>query len=187
MAGRISKIVGPYQKPEASFYPYDPRAPKVATLLKKRIESLMPAITIEHIGSTAVPGCPGKGIVDLMALYSRNRLAAAVELLSALGFQRQGKEFRNRFPDSRPVYMGTYEFDATAFLVYVHVLEQNVYEAERFRIFRDRLRCAPDLLAEYVAVKKAILSEGVVDTDDYAIRKKDVIERILGDDLGEVG
>ena len=181
----MEKIVGPYQKPKAGFYPYDPRAPKVAALVKARIEERMPEITIEHIGSTAVPGCPGKGVVDLMALYPDNRLDDAVSLLAAMGYQRQGKEFRNRFPDSRPVYMGTYCFDHTPFLVYVHVIQQDAYEATRFRIFRDRLRNDPDLLTEYAAVKQDIISQGVVDTDDYAIIKKRIIEKVLGNDLVE--
>lgn len=182
----MAKLVGPYQKPNAGFHPYDPRAPSVAALVKEGIEARMPEITIEHVGSTAVPGCPGKGVVDLMALYPDGRLDDAVALLSAVGFQRQGMEFRNRFPDARPVYMGNCRFDDSVFLVYVHVLRDDAYEAERFRIFRDRLRSDPDLLGEYVAVKKAIVANGVVNTDDYAIRKKDVIAKILGDDMGEI-
>jgi len=33
---------------------------------KNKNESCLPESTIEHIGSTAVPDCPGKGVINLM-------------------------------------------------------------------------------------------------------------------------
>ncbi len=185
MFKHVEKIIGPYTKPKASFYSYDHRAPEVATLLKKRIEVYMPEVTIEHIGSTAIPGCPGKGVVDLMALYPTEQLDVIVALLSSMGFQRQGKEFRNRFPDERPVMMGTFEYDDTSFLVYVHVIHEDSYEAVRFRIFCDRLCNDAELLSDYITEKKRIISEGVIDTDDYAEMKQSIMRRILGDDYDE--
>lgn len=185
MVEDVEKIIGPYKKPKASFQQYDPNAPKVASFLKKQIEAHLPEVTIEHVGSTAIPGCPGKGVVDLMALYPEGGLDDVKRLLLAMGFQRQGKEFRNRFPDSRPVYMGTFEYDRTSFLVYVHVILFDSYEAVRFRIFRDRLCNNSELLSEYIAVKKSIISQGVVDTDVYAEMKQSIIKRILGDDYDE--
>lgn len=185
MFENVEKIIGPYKKPKASFHPYDPRAPVVAAILKKQIETHMPEITIEHIGSTAIPDCPGKGVVDLMALYPDNHLDSLKALLFAMGFQRQGKEFKNRFPDERPVFMGTFQYEKTSFLVYVHVICHDSYEAVRFRIFRDRLSNDSELLSEYISIKKQILSEGVVDTDDYAEMKRAIIRKILGEDYDE--
>ncbi len=185
MFKHVKKIIGPYKKPQATFHLYDHRAPDVARHLKKLIELYMPEVTIEHMGSTAVPGCPGKGVVDLMALYPKEHLDVVKALLSAMGFQRQGKEFRNRFPDTRPVMMGTFEYDNTSFLVYVHVIHEDSYEAVRFRIFRDRLCNDSELLSVYIAEKKRIILEGATDTDDYVEMKKSIIQRILGDDNDE--
>jgi len=185
MFKHVEKIIGPYKKPQATFHPYDHRAPEVAKHLKKLIELYMPEVIIEHIGSTAIPGCPGKGIVDLMALYPKGHLDVVKALLSAMGFQRQGKEFRNKFPDTRPVMMGTFEYDNTSFLVYVHVIHEASYEAVRFRIFRDRLCNDSELRSTYIAEKKRIILEGVTDTDDYVEMKQSIIQRILGDDYDE--
>jgi len=182
MNKKVEKIIGPYEKPKASFHPYDPKAPVVAAILKKQIETHMPEVSIEHIGSTAIPDCPGKGVVDLMALYPNKRLDSIKSLLLKMGFQRQGIEFKNRFPDERPVFMGTYRYDKVSFLVYVHVIYQDSYEAVRFRIFRDRLCSNSELLFEYISVKKQIIAEGVADTDDYAEMKKNIIQKILDDD-----
>ncbi len=185
MFKHVEKEIGRYKKPNASFHPYDHRTPEVVGHLKKLIDFYMPKVTIEHIGSTAVPGCPGKGVVDLMALYPTEHLNVVIALLSSMGFQRQGKEFRNRFPDERPVMMGTFEYDETSFLVYIHVIHEDSYEAVRFRIFRDRLCNDAELLSDYIAEKKRIISEGVIDTDDYAEMKQSIMLRILGDDYDE--
>src|SRR5262249_20106325 len=45
--------------------------------------------------------------------------------------------------------------------------------------FRDTLRAEPDLVASYVAAKKAILASGVTDSVDYCIRKGEFVERAL--------
>lgn len=185
MFEHIEKIVGPYERPKAEFNLYDPRAVTVAELLKDRIESALPIVIAEHIGSTAVPGCPGKGIVDMMVLYPEGCLEQIVSILKAMGFQRQGPEFRNRFPDDRPMMMGTLKYDNTPFLVYIHVIHKDSYEAVRFRIFRDRLRSDPELLEAYSDVKKKIIDEGTTNSDDYVERKRAIIEKILGDDYTE--
>ncbi len=185
MFEQVEKIIGPYTKPIAKFHPYDRRAPEVAKYLKNKIESCMPEITIDHIGSTAIPDCPGKGVIDLMALYPKEHLGIVNALLLAMGFQRQGMEFRNRFPDERPVMMGTYEYDNTSFLVYIHIIHEDSYEAARFLIFRDRLRNDSELLSAYNAEKQRIIAEGVTDTDEYAEMKHSIVQQILGDDYGE--
>lgn len=186
MIRNVEKFIGSYKKPNASFNPYDPNAPLVAKTIKKRVESYMTDIVVEHIGSTSIPGCRGKGIVDLMTLYKDGKLDVTKSLLEEIGFQRQGKEYKNRFPDERPVYMGTFKYNNKVFLIYNHVLYFKSYEAERFRIFRDRLISNSDLLFKYMAVKEKIISDGVTDTDIYVKRKKGIIKEILGDayDLG---
>jgi len=47
----------------------DPRAPAVAERVVSSIQGRLPRVRVEHVGSTAVPGCAGKGVVDLLALY----------------------------------------------------------------------------------------------------------------------
>ena len=185
MFEHVKKIMGPYKKPQVSFQPYDHRAPKAAGYLINSAVLYLPEVIVEHIGSTAIAGCPGKGIIDLMALYPEGRLDDVKELFLAMGFQRQGKEFKNRFPDSRPVMMGTFKYDNTSFLVYVHVIHEDSYEAVRFRIFRDRLCNDSELLSDYITEKKRIISEGVIDTDDYTEMKQSIIRRILGSDYDE--
>jgi hypothetical protein len=77
-----------YQDPAAAYRPYDPRFPDVASRVIDLIRDRMPDALVEHIGSTAIPGCPGKGVVDLMLLYPAGWLDTARSALDQLGFQR---------------------------------------------------------------------------------------------------
>ena len=52
-----------------------------------------------------MPGCAGKGVVDLMLVYPDGLLGASREVLEALGFQRQTT--RDPFPEDRPMRTGS--------------------------------------------------------------------------------
>lgn len=182
MFENVEPIAGPASRPPATFCEYDPRYPAVAKLVADAVERHLPECSVEHVGSTAIPGCPGKGIVDLVLLYPEGCLEPAKALLKALGFQEQGAEFLHPWPESRPMRMGTVTYDGESFAVYVHVVAEHVHEASRFRLFRDRLIRDPELAREYVERKRELVERGVTDADEYTERKRPVIERILGDD-----
>jgi GrpB-like predicted nucleotidyltransferase (UPF0157 family) len=170
-------VIGPYEARPATCREYDPRTGEVALKIATLIEVHLPAVVVEHIGSTSVPGCAGKGIVDLMLLYPDGQLAAARDVLDALGFQRQTS--RDPFPEERPMRTGSIVQDGTTFLLHVHVLAAFSAEVQQLRAFRDGLCADPGLMASYVAAKKAILSEGVTDAVDYALRKEKFIKEAL--------
>ena len=65
----IERIIGPYEGRKAVCRVYDHRAAEVAQRVATSIQIHLPGVTVEHIGSTSVPGCAGKGIVDLMLVY----------------------------------------------------------------------------------------------------------------------
>jgi GrpB-like predicted nucleotidyltransferase (UPF0157 family) len=137
------------------------------------IEPHLPGVVVEHVGSTSVPACAGKGIVDLMLVYPEGQLAAARDLLDALGLQRQTG--RDPFPEERPMRIGSLLHDGKAFNLHVHVIAAGSPEVQVLQGFRDRLRAEPALLAAYVAAKRAILAEGCTDPIDYCYRKGEFI------------
>jgi GrpB-like predicted nucleotidyltransferase (UPF0157 family) len=71
--------------------------------------------------------------------------------------------------------IGAIEDQGETFLLHVHVVPESGSETVELREFRDRLRADPDLVAEYVAAKRAILDAGVRDGDDYAVKKGEFI------------
>jgi GrpB-like predicted nucleotidyltransferase (UPF0157 family)/mannose-6-phosphate isomerase-like protein (cupin superfamily) len=174
---RDSVAIGPYEQSPAACWQPDPRTSQVAKQIGHLIGSQLPGVVVEHIGSTAVPGCAGKGIVDLMVLYEPGRLAEVREGLDALGFERQSG--RDPFPEERPMRLGSIEYDGTRFLLHAHVIALDSPEVAELRTFRDRLRGEPMLLGKYVRLKMQIIAEGVTDSLDYSLRKGEFIAGIL--------
>jgi len=177
----MDPVVAPAAKPRADYRAWDPRYPEVVRAL---VAALQPPefVSIEHVGGTAIPGCGGKGVIDLLALYRDGFLEAAKTFLLGAGFGRQGPEFARRWPEERPMYLGVYRWNAEPVLVYVHVVHQAADEVRRFRTFRERLRGDRSLVEEYGRVKQGIIAGGVTDTDDYAVAKRAFMHRVLGDD-----
>ncbi len=173
------------EKPRAGFRVWDPRYPEVADLVRRAVESASRAVSIDHVGSTAVPDCPGKGVVDLVALHDPAKFDEAKSLLTALGFVPQTSDFQRQWPEHRPMLLGHVAHKEATYLVYVHVVVRDSYEAERFRIFRDRLRDDEELRSKYVEVKRSIIARGITDTDEYAVLKRPIIHEILDDRYSE--
>src|SRR5581483_3861082 len=149
--------IGAYEHQPADCHEYDPRSAEVARKVAALIEPHLPGAVVEHVGSTSVPGCAGKGVVDLVLLYSAGQLAAARDLLDALGFQRQTS--RDPFPEDRPMRTGSLAHGEKTFNLHVHVIAADSPEAGELRVFRDRLRADLGLVAAYVAAKRAILAD----------------------------
>jgi GrpB-like predicted nucleotidyltransferase (UPF0157 family) len=158
--------------------PHDPGAPAAAAALAGFLRDRLAGAVVEHIGSTAVPGCAGKGIIDLAVHYPDGQLAAIRNGIDALGFQRQTT--RDPFPEERPMRTGAFDYEGRRYLVHVHVVAAGSTEAEDLRYFRECLRADPELRAAYVAYKKKILASGVSDPVDYALAKGEFIRQCLG-------
>jgi GrpB-like predicted nucleotidyltransferase (UPF0157 family) len=175
-------LIEPYEDGPAVCLDYDPRAADVAEIVRQAILSRTSDLCVEHVGSTAVPGCAGKGVVDLLLVYPPGRLDAVVEELDRLGFQAQTSG--NPFPQERPMRRGSLRHDGTAFRVHVHVVREGAEEVERLLRFRDRLRADATLRAAYVAEKRAILSAGTTDTGTYSNAKGGFIRGAISDSRG---
>jgi GrpB-like predicted nucleotidyltransferase (UPF0157 family) len=141
----------------------------VADLVSAAIRAAGAGTGVEHVGSTAVPGCDGKGVVDLLVLYAAGSLDDVVARLDRLGFQPQTSG--NPFPQERPMRRGTVVHDGTRFRVHVHVVREGTPDVTRLLRFRDRLRADDTLRDAYVAEKRALIGAGVVDTHDYSNAK----------------
>jgi GrpB-like predicted nucleotidyltransferase (UPF0157 family) len=168
----------PYDAPPPRCDAHDPGATVAAAALAGFLRDRLAGAAIEHIGSTAVTGCAGKGIIDLVVLYPDGQLAAIRDQIDALGFQRQTT--RDAFPEERPMRTGAFEYQGRRYLAHVHVVAEGSGEAEDLRYFRECLRADPELRSAYVAFKKRILASGVIDSVDYAIAKGEFIRQCLG-------
>jgi GrpB-like predicted nucleotidyltransferase (UPF0157 family) len=174
---RARLLIGPYAPMVAEYMPYNPESTKVATWIIEYVENLHPSLKIEHIGSSSVPGCWGKGIIDLLVLYASGGLESVREVLDRLGFQHQrGPE---PFPESRPMRVGSVEYFGRLYRIHAHVVESGSPEARDLIRFRDLLRSDNTLRQAYEREKRTILSRGVTKSTDYSKAKGVFILRVL--------
>ena len=179
MFEQVQPIVGRYETGPAVCRDYDPRAADVARLVAALVYEHLPHVVVEHVGSTSVPGCAGKGIVDLMiAVRDGEELEIVKQLLDRLGFQ--GQIGRDPFPETRPMQAGSWVHGGKTFLLHVHVIPASSSEVEELRFFRVCLRADAELRETYVTRKREIIASGVTDSLEYCRIKGEFIKEVLG-------
>ena len=166
-----------YLSTPAEFRAYDPEAAEVARLLGGLIQNIEPGLRVEHIGSTSVPGCGGKGIIDLAVLYPEGLLGRARAVLDGMGFQKQGGP--EPFPEERPMRVGCVEHAGGLFRIHAHVIALESQEHGELVCFRDTLRADPVLRQRYEQQKRAILQSGILDSVEYCKAKGVFITDVL--------
>ncbi len=178
----MTRFILPYQpirydNPADAFRQYDPRFPEIAAALIGRMRETLPDDVIEHVGSTAIPGCAGKGVVDVMLVYGARDFERVLSAVEAMGFC----VFRSRepFPEERPVLVGIYAFEGEVFRVHLHLIPADDEEVGVQRRFRDRLRADPALVEAYVAAKQASLAASPTDSTDYNAGKEAFIQGVI--------
>lgn len=170
-----------YQILPPAYVEYDPAVVGAAARAIAWIDAAAPWAKAEHIGSTAVPDCAGKGIIDLVALYPNGKLAATRNAIDELDFQPQ--RAGHIFPEDRPMRVGAIEHDGQVFRLHVHIVAEDNAEALDLRRFRDALRGDPVLRDAYQAKKRAILQSGLSEPVGYTKAKGEFIDAVIAGHL----
>jgi GrpB-like predicted nucleotidyltransferase (UPF0157 family) len=132
------------------------------------------AITIEHVGSTSVPGLAAKHIIDMtIVVPTPCEVPMAVGRLAALGYAHRGNlgvEGREAFqaPRSLPRH-------------HLYLCAADSLALRNHLIVRDYLRGRPDVARQYGDLKKALANQFPEDIDAYTEGKTELILRILGE------
>jgi GrpB-like predicted nucleotidyltransferase (UPF0157 family) len=176
VTGASTPPIGRYLPVPVQVHQADPDAPEVARRLIALIATRWPATPAEHVGSSAVPGLAGKGIIDLLLAAQPAQIPAITKALLELGFQPQSPA---AFPATRPMLWGAFRHGPTAYRVHVHVVPAGSPEVAAMRGFRDALRADPRLRRRYAALKQAIVRCGPVDPVTFTRAKHDWIVTAL--------
>ncbi len=157
--------------------PYDPSWPALFEEEAARLRALFQGVelTVEHVGSTAVPGLAAKPVIDMMpgvaALAEVERRVAAIEALD----YEYVPEFEAMMPDRR-------YFRRPRGGVRTHHLHFVVTGGEFWRshlAFRDHLRAHPEVAEAYAALKLRLAVEYRDDRSGYTDAKSDFIRGVL--------
>jgi GrpB-like predicted nucleotidyltransferase (UPF0157 family) len=166
-------IIGEVEPQAIVVVDYDPAWPGRFRREEAKIRAALgeAALSVEHIGSTSVPGLAAKPIVDILLVVEDSGEEASY--LPAL--EKAGYVLRVREPDFHEHRMfRTPEKD-----VHLHVYSAGSPEIERYLLLRDRLRENGDERELYVGTKRELARRDWPSMQHYAEAKTEVIEGII--------
>lgn len=154
----------------------DPTWPAQAARLLARIRHGVgdAAVSLDHIGSTSVPGLLAKDVVDLQVGVRRLADADApsfVDGMRAMGFPRVDDNREDRGKDGTVWAKRFHGSCDPGRVAHIHVREVGSPGWDWALLFRDWLRGDGDARADYAAVKSG-LATSLTAMDDYAVAKE---------------
>ncbi|MFH1535815.1 MAG: GrpB family protein [Patescibacteria group bacterium] len=158
------------------FKPYSRNLPKLFEEEKQRIASQIKNTAIEHVGSTAVPGLGGKGIIDMVVATNIENIKGMFKQLQKLGYEFKptgGTSDRLFFQIDLPDKEG----EITRY--HLHLTRHNSKDWESMIKFRDYLRNNPSEAEKYAEIKKKAASQANEDREKYMELKEPAIKYIL--------
>lgn len=149
--------------------PYDPRWPEAAGRLMARLRFALPGVeSIEHIGSTSVPGMYAKDLVDLQMVVPDLAEAERVAAMGHLaGFVSAGL-IQDIDRDGREVPEYCICDADPGQPVNVHIRPRDSIVWRDTLLLRDWLRAVPKGRAEYIALKQDLAAVPGGDVDQYS-------------------
>lgn len=131
--------------------------------------------TIEHIGSTAVPGLGAKPVIDIMLGVDELGLVDEwIPAIEDLGYEYV-PEYERRLPGRR-YFRKPRERPRTHHL---HAVERGGEFWSRHLQFRDILRASPELAREYFDLKRRLARDYANDRIAYTEGKSEFINQCL--------
>jgi GrpB-like predicted nucleotidyltransferase (UPF0157 family) len=156
------------------FKPYNENFPRLFEAEKLRLQTLLDkSIQIEHIGSTAVPGLGGKGIIDIAICVEKDAFEIVSQQLQKLGY-----EFRPNYSTSERLYFVIFlaDLENASRRYHIHLTYPDSNDWKGFIEFRDCLRNNPEKTKEYADVKKFAAEEANQDGEKYRQLKKHIFK-----------
>jgi GrpB-like predicted nucleotidyltransferase (UPF0157 family) len=152
---------------------YDPEWPLRFEAIRDRIApALGPlAVSIEHVGSTSVPGLAAKPVIDIDVVVAEpSAIPAAIDVLTGLGYEHLGDlGVKDREAFRRPPGSDRHN---------LYVCTQDGEGLRNHLAIRDHLRRHPEAVEAYAALKRRLAAE-TPDIDAYVIGKTDLIISFL--------
>jgi GrpB-like predicted nucleotidyltransferase (UPF0157 family) len=165
------------QKDKIEIVEFDPNWPLLYAqeekLLREALNFVL-GLSIEHIGSTSVPGLAAKPIIDIMiSVESHNLWPGLVEPVKALGYVHWGTNddgmlFVKGAPplgEKRTHHVHVYDFEGSRW--------------KKEKDFRDYLRTHPEEAGRYEELKRRLAAQFTFDREAYTDSKTDYILSVM--------
>ena len=158
------------------FRKYDPKYQNFFISEKKKIaKAIGLAAKIEHVGSTAILGLGGKGILDLVVGGSNSKMEETKKKLEKAGYQ-----FREKASCPKRLFFRVdYLHKNRKRRVHIHLIRFNGQEWTEILGFRNYLLKHPRAVEQYVKIKKEGVKKALGDGEKYRKHKEKFIKDIL--------
>lgn len=153
---------------------YDPSWPDTFDALRRDVWAAVRdvALSIEHVGSTAVPGLAAKPVIDMdVVVAAREKVPEAIARLAALGYMHRG----NLGIEDREAFASPHGLPAH----HLYLCIQGSGALANHLALRDYLRRNSAAAAQYGRLKKQLAAEFPDDVDSYGAAKTDCILMML--------
>lgn len=143
------------------------------------------AVSIEHVGSTAVPGLAAKPIIDIdIVLATRNDFENIKDRLAQIGYYHHGDQGIADREVFKRTAVSTPHVVLDTIVHHLYVCPADSEELKRHLLFRNYLRSNKQTRNEYQQLKQQLAEEANHDRKLYAQLKEEkartFIEGILG-------
>lgn len=161
-----------------NIYKYNDSFPILFKKEKEKLSRILGDIClIEHIGSTAIEGVDGKGVIDIMLIFRKSDdLESAIKLLQTNGYflatdskDRKGRIFMSS--------SGTKESNLGDIHLHLTTKDNDTYL--NAILFRNYLRKHPKEKQEYIDLKYQLFKNVEGDRKKYTESKSGFIEKII--------
>ena len=152
---------------------YDPRWPALFQAEAARLDSVVAplSITLQHIGSTAIPGLCAKPVLDILAGYDDPaRLEDSIAALAAAGYVHRGER---GIPGREFFRRGTPR------AYHIHLARRGGAFWQDHLRFRDALRADATLRDGYARVKRELAAQFPTDREAYIEGKTSFVLDVL--------
>ena len=137
--------------------------------------TLPTAASIEHIGSTSIPGLPAKPTIDILVVMPRVEDARdAVKPLDGVGYRYRSSAFEA--DDHHLFFRRVVHRNRTHHL---HVLAEPSTAGDDYRLFRDFLMARPDVAARYGRAKLDFAARHPNDRRAYLDEKHVLVDSLM--------
>ena len=141
----------------------------VAAVLRDALAGIGSA-SVEHVGSTSVPGLAAKPILDIDVVVDAADVPAAVTALESVGYVHRG----DLGVSGREAFFAPDEPRR-----HVYVCTAGTTNVRNHLAVRDVLRSRDDLRDAYAAVKLALAADSAMDIETYIAGKSAVLQQVL--------
>lgn len=154
-------------------HPYNKKVKKSFQKEKGRILKTIGNFEVHHIGSTAVPGLGGKGVIDILVGISHwEQAGEIIDNLKKLGFSHIHPKEKGRIFLSKDTSLSLNN-------IHIHIAVKQSKAYKELLFFRDYLRRNRKEAKNYYNLKLKWLGKSSTNREKYQKLKSKYINRIL--------